>query len=209
VDDTQIAWLKADLAATSARMQAAGGTVNGECSEASPTFIVVYMHRPLYCSDADSSNCQGIEALYLQEKLEDLFVAHGVDLVLSGHMHNIERTVNVRAGVPDASGPVYVVNGAGGNREGVEDSWFNPAPVWSAYRGSVAGVGQLSILNATALHLQFFAQPTQPTEELTQRKLDGTTPTLVDEVFIRARDRRAATAAKMQEAREESLVAEM
>lgn len=82
------------------------------------------------------------------------------------------------AGVVDPSGPVYVVNGAGGNREGVSSNWITPTPAWSAMQGGVAGVGTLTVANASTLIWEFYRQNNGTAEV-----------TLIDQVALHARDR--------------------
>lgn len=56
---------------------------------------------------------------------------------------------------------------------------MQPAPEWVAYRGVVAGVGELTVLNATTIEWNFFAQNNDTAH----------TVTLVDSVTITARNR--------------------
>ena len=44
-------------------------------------------------------------------------VRHGVDLVLSGHVHSYERTHPLFKYRRDACGPIYITIGDGGNRQ--------------------------------------------------------------------------------------------
>jgi len=185
IGDQQLEWLTKDLEAASARRDAGaarrralGLDAPTVCSAAEPTFIVAYMHRPLYCTNVDSSNCQGSGATYLASRVEGLFKQHGVDLVFAGHLHDMERTHPVYAGVVDPTGPVYVVNGAGGNREGVSTNFITPTPAWSAMQGGVAGVGTLTVANASTLIWEFYRQNNGTTEV-----------TLIDQVALHARDR--------------------
>lgn len=98
IGDQQLEWLTKDLEATAARRdagaarrRAAGLSAPTECSALEPTFIVAYMHRPLYCTNRDSSNCQGQGATYLASRVEDLFHKHAVDIVFAGHLHDVVR----------------------------------------------------------------------------------------------------------------------
>jgi 3',5'-cyclic AMP phosphodiesterase CpdA len=55
-------------------------------------WIVVLGHRPLYCSGKGGfvgHDC-GVLAQYLRDKLEDIYVENGVDLVLQAHKHQVE-----------------------------------------------------------------------------------------------------------------------
>jgi len=185
IGDQQLEWLTKDLEAAAARRDAGaarrralGLDAPTVCSAAEPTFIVAYMHRPLYCTTVHSSNCQGSGATYLASRAEGLFKQHGVDLVFAGHLHDMERTHPVYAGVVDPTGPVYVVNGAGGNREGVSTNFITPTPAWSAMQGGVAGVGTLTVANASTLIWEFYRQNNGTTEV-----------TLTDQVALHACNR--------------------
>ena len=114
VSAANVAWLKEDLA-----LAAAGGA----------TWVITGGHRPLYCTNGGynggNKDCKGMSET-LRTQVEATFA--GVDLVLGSHMHGYERTRPIKAGAPlpgngtNAVGaPVYIVNGAGGNREGNED----------------------------------------------------------------------------------------
>jgi len=54
-----------------------------------------------------------------------------------------------RRGVRDDCGPVHIVIGDGGNREGLADSYDEPQPEWSAFREASYGSGTLDLLNTT------------------------------------------------------------
>lgn len=96
-------------------------------------WTVVAMHNPMYSVGkygADST--RNTIALALREQLQQLFVEHGVDLVLQGHDHAISRTFPIdQTGSPqaerfekingidysiDPSGVIYVMNGPAGNQ---------------------------------------------------------------------------------------------
>ncbi len=89
---------------------------------------VVYMHRPLYCSD-NKKHC-GEEAEKLREIFEEIFKIYKVDLVLAGHVHTYERLYPLYKGkvsesrisedkdvYNNPSDPVYMVCGSAGNPE--------------------------------------------------------------------------------------------
>lgn len=194
IDDAQIEWLKADLAAFAPRRAAAmaqraaepWGPAATQCTLSAPSFLIVYMHRPMYCSTGGKQGAQrcGQQAPYLRGLVEDIFVQFGVDLVYSGHVHasahspplvapvigrgrrkralarvaglrfapsmlkpclssllcsglffssfsvvrSYERTAPVVNGTADARGPVYLMNGSGGNREGETNTWNPDTP---------------------------------------------------------------------------------
>lgn len=87
-------------------------------------WTVVFGHRPLYCSNHGGQDVP--EGNYLLRALaEEAFITHGVDLVVQGHLHDYERSYPLRYGFATqhnysspTNAPIYVVNGAAGNREG-------------------------------------------------------------------------------------------
>lgn len=95
VDPQQIAWLTSDLEAFSVRRAAGRARIvlegdDGSCSYSAPTFLVVYMHRPMYCNlggHQDGVVICGEEGSYLRGLMEELFVSNGVDIVIMGHVH--------------------------------------------------------------------------------------------------------------------------
>jgi 3',5'-cyclic AMP phosphodiesterase CpdA len=64
------------------------------------TWRVAVLHHPLYSSGRHGSD------LVLREAVEELFVRHGVDLVISGHDHHYERSL-------PQQGVTYIVTGGG------------------------------------------------------------------------------------------------
>lgn len=76
-----------------------------------PRWRIVVMHHPPYTWGRHGP------ILPLQDEIVPLLESSGVDLVLSGHDHNYQRTAPMRGGVEAESGErgvVYVVTGAGG-----------------------------------------------------------------------------------------------
>eukprot|EP00326_Haptolina_ericina_P011307 CAMPEP_0181218922 /NCGR_PEP_ID=MMETSP1096-20121128/27968_1 /TAXON_ID=156174 ORGANISM="Chrysochromulina ericina, Strain CCMP281" /NCGR_SAMPLE_ID=MMETSP1096 /ASSEMBLY_ACC=CAM_ASM_000453 /LENGTH=227 /DNA_ID=CAMNT_0023311203 /DNA_START=33 /DNA_END=716 /DNA_ORIENTATION=- len=127
IDQRQREWLEADLAVVSARRATEG--VGG--------WTIVGGHRPLYCTNhggQDVPHGNGV----LRAAIEGSLLRHGTDLVLQAHEHGYERSYPTRNGQPSQTNysmptaPVYIVNGAGGNREANElppgDQPWSPAP---------------------------------------------------------------------------------
>lgn len=85
LDRTQLAWLAERLADSDARWK------------------IVLMHHPLY-----TSGRYGVHARLMRWRLEHLFVAHGVDVVFSGHEHIYERS-------HPQGGVVYFISGGAGS----------------------------------------------------------------------------------------------
>ena len=100
-------------------------------------FVIVYGHKPMY-----SSNSYHGSEVELRDALEELYVTHGVDLVIAGHDHFYERTWPVYSetvqdegkGMRFARGiaPIHMVIGMAG-RSAYEEL-DEPQPEWSAYR---------------------------------------------------------------------------
>ena len=109
-------------------------------------WIVVGIHKPLYCSDTRTNGGY-------RELLEPLMIDMDVDVLISGHIHAYERIhpVNnykvtvypIKNGNNDNNntddvyyskgfGPVYVTQGNSGAMQ--FESWDQPQPAWSAYR---------------------------------------------------------------------------
>ncbi|MGE0711769.1 MAG: metallophosphoesterase [Planctomycetota bacterium] len=81
-----------------------------ELAQNTKKWLIVFFHPPLYSAGQHGDNHA------LQQVLGPLFESYGVDLVLTGHDHDYERTkaikdYNQRAGYP---GLVHVVTGGGG-----------------------------------------------------------------------------------------------
>jgi 3',5'-cyclic AMP phosphodiesterase CpdA len=145
-------WLDAELARANAQRDAY-------------PWLVVYGHRPMYCSDRDSSDYSDCTAdtdlvrdgLLGRWGLEDLLYKYGVDLYLCGHEHSYERlwpvyqsrVYNGSLAFPytDPPAPVHIISGAAGNQE--QFDVFGPAADWSAFRSSTYGFGELTVYNAT------------------------------------------------------------
>eukprot|EP00658_Telonema_sp_P-2_P074168 TRINITY_DN63355_c0_g1_i2.p1 TRINITY_DN63355_c0_g1~~TRINITY_DN63355_c0_g1_i2.p1 ORF type:complete len:208 (+),score=16.34 TRINITY_DN63355_c0_g1_i2:160-783(+) len=148
-------------------------------------WLVVFMHRPLYCSNnidnpsptnEDYVDCVGGYAQAFRRRLEPLFESYGVDIVLQAHVHAYERLWPTRGGesvlsYQDPDRPVFVTSGAAGCHEGLESGWPTDPPSWSAYRAAVHGVGVLEIVNSTVLEWQYInATSQQPIDRFTLRR---------------------------------------
>lgn len=82
-----------------------------ELASSTNVWRVVAMHHPLYSSGLHGSNHEA------QARLQPLFTRHQVDLVLSGHDHDYERTIPI-------DGVTYVTSGGGCKPTDVGHSWF-------------------------------------------------------------------------------------
>ena len=149
----QAAWLAVDLAAV---------------DRAVTPWVIVVMHRPFYCSNANSwCGPDAWQANPVRLGLEEQFLAAGVDVVLAGHEHSVEFTYPAARGAavqldynrPRA--PVHVIAGSAGCNENHGDC-LNPmgpaAGNWSRTRlaGSPQqyGYSRFWAVNATSFHLE-------------------------------------------------------
>eukprot|EP00929_Paragymnodinium_shiwhaense_P111903 TRINITY_DN80179_c0_g1_i1.p1 TRINITY_DN80179_c0_g1~~TRINITY_DN80179_c0_g1_i1.p1 ORF type:complete len:409 (-),score=81.61 TRINITY_DN80179_c0_g1_i1:208-1434(-) len=145
--EAQVAFVEADLKKAAANRQ-------------SVPWIVVYGHKPLYCSTEDYYDCK-IGSIHLRTLFEDLFRKYGVDLYLTGHLHNYERTWPLFNGTVEAQSysnikdTVHVVIGSAGDDEGLTDRW-ETCPSWSVVReGKHVGYAELTFQNATTMDFRY------------------------------------------------------
>jgi len=129
-------------------------------------WLIVYSHRPFYCSVKWGWCKKKHETRKLFTKsLEKMMFRYNVDLYIAGHAHNYERTLPVYKGdvagtYDDPKGTVHITIGTAGNKEGPLHSWQN-TPVWSngpRYIGT--GFGTVNIINSTTLQWDFIGNPT-------------------------------------------------
>lgn len=147
--DEQVAFLRADLAKAASKAQ----------REKVP-WIVASGHRPLYCSTRDPYDC-GISSAHLRELFEPMFKEFGVDIYLTGHLHNYERTWPVFNGTVEKKSytnvkdTVHAVIGSAGDNEGLTDFW-EQCPDWSAFQeGKHVGYAELLFSNASVLTFSY------------------------------------------------------
>lgn len=149
----QYQWLKKDLQ----KARAAGAS-----------WIFVYGHRPLYCSDVDSLGDCTSDATLLREGwpgenngMDAILAEFNVDIYFTAHEHSYERTFPVSFGQIDLAQqnhtyvnpkyPVHIITGSAGCSEELE--WFDPVnfAAWSNVRSPTYGFGHLKIFNSTHL----------------------------------------------------------
>lgn len=164
ISDDQLAWVTQDLAMASKRKRA------GQLD-----WIVVGMHRPMYCSGG-SDQCDKFSE-YLRTRLEMLFQTNLVDLVFQAHVHAYERSTPVFQAqvMPPGAAPVYIVNGIAGCKEGNSGDYKTPGPAWrvkgySRQPGTSQGLfgfGILSLLNSTQMRFQLFTDESTILDDFT------------------------------------------
>jgi hypothetical protein len=147
----QYEWLQKDLASAKSR---------------GASWLIVYGHRPMYCSNIDDPPSCWNDTDKLKNGLNDTFgleeILHDfdVDIYLSGHQHSYERTFPVYQEGSEQqdnhtyvspSLPIHIITGNAGNQEDLD--WFGDmyAP-WSAVRSATYGYGHLVVYNKTTLY---------------------------------------------------------
>jgi len=156
----QYYWLKADL--KQANTPEARGV---------RPWIVLFGHRPMYCSNNDKDDCTKYQTMTRVGLpvvgwwgLEDLLYEYGVDLAVWAHEHSYERllpvyNMTVKPG-PDPTAPyinpqapVHIITGSAGCREKT-DNFIPSPPVWSVFRSNEYGFTLLKVANSTHLKLE-------------------------------------------------------
>eukprot|EP00475_Leptophrys_vorax_P014433 TRINITY_DN20779_c0_g2_i1.p1 TRINITY_DN20779_c0_g2~~TRINITY_DN20779_c0_g2_i1.p1 ORF type:complete len:627 (+),score=140.30 TRINITY_DN20779_c0_g2_i1:486-2366(+) len=131
-------------------------------------WVVVTGHRPLYTS-APNATDDALEAEHLKYELEDVFMNYKVDLVLTGHYHQYERTCPVYNGTCYGSGeaPVHVIVGTAGIEKENDwgASWFTP-PEWSLKRLAIFGYAQVEAHNSSALYFSLIDTESKDGDEV-------------------------------------------
>ncbi|XP_046967699.1 acid phosphatase type 7 isoform X1 [Vanessa cardui] len=131
-------------------------------------WIVLFGHRPMYCSNSDDIDCsveytrKGLPFLGLYS-LEPLLQRFGVDVVVWAHEHSYERTWplydqrvyngSLREPYRNPRAPVHIITGSAGCQEDTNKFKKHP-PAWSAFRSSDYGYTRLRAHNRTHLHLE-------------------------------------------------------
>ncbi|WKY10658.1 hypothetical protein Q1695_002766 [Nippostrongylus brasiliensis] len=163
-------WLKDDLKAANA-------------NRATTPWIITFQHRPFYCSNTNSVECQSFENKLIRTGwldmpgLEPLFLQYGVDMGFWGHEHSYERMYpiadrqfwNSTDAYNNPPAPVYVITGSAGCHSPYAQFSDNPWP-FSAARINDFGYSILTVANSTHLHM----------EQISIEKNDS----VVDEVWV-------------------------
>jgi acid phosphatase type 7 len=121
----QLAWADADLAATS-----------------QPWKVALY-HRSPYSAGGEHGSDLPVRAAFAP-----LFDKYNVQLSLSAHEHDYERTVPLRADVNDPTGTTYIVSGGGG-----APLYPSGTAAWTAFSTSVPHYVRGSVSDCV-LHLE-------------------------------------------------------
>ncbi|XP_022103392.1 acid phosphatase type 7-like [Acanthaster planci] len=127
-------------------------------------WIIVFGHRPMYCSNSNNDDCTH-KGSRVKDGLEELFFSQGVDVIVQGHEHSYERLWPVykeqvyAENYTNPKAPVHIIGGAAGCNDwygSCLDPILYPRGPWSAFRSwlpGLYGIGKLIIHNAT--HIQW------------------------------------------------------
>nr|BAN20525.1 purple acid phosphatase, putative [Riptortus pedestris] len=135
-------------------------------------WIIVYGHKPMYCSNVWMDDCAFKTAKvrvglpgkkWYEYGLEELFYNAGVDLEFWGHQHSYERLwpvydYQVKNGSTEnpntnPKGPIQITTGVAGSKYNVT-VFKEFKPEWSAVRSVEYGYSILEIHNRTHIHFQ-------------------------------------------------------
>lgn len=155
----QYKWLEADLA-----------EANKPENRQKQPWIIIFGHRPMYCSNDDNDDCTHHESLvrigipflhYLG--WEHLLQQYGVDLGIWAHEHSYERLWpvydrKVYNGSYDhpytnPGAPVHIVTGSAGCKE-KHDNFDHKVDDWSAFRSDDYGYTRMKVFNSTHLYVE-------------------------------------------------------
>jgi hypothetical protein len=159
IKDAQLQWFREEHASERA---------------ANATWHIAAFHRPMYCTTHSGKPQCGVFAEYLRKRAEKPFLDARIDLHISGHQHGYERMyptafnkrVNETYDAPGA--PVYIVSGAGGNREGMRTVSVDQE--WSAKGSEEQGFLSLTIVKSE-MGVQYIGVPKlNVIDEITIRK---------------------------------------
>ncbi|CAI5449103.1 unnamed protein product [Caenorhabditis angaria] len=133
-------------------------------------WLIVLLHRPLYCSTKSAKGCHDPQDIITREGnadfpgLEQVFIDNKVDVVFYGHKHTYERMWPMKHGIPikseDSSyiknpeAPVYILTGAAGchSHSGPDDSIAQP---FSIARLGNYGYTKFHLHNSTHISTHF------------------------------------------------------
>lgn len=131
-------------------------------------WIILFGHRPMYCSNNDHDDCTRVKCLTRvgmplihMYPMEVLLDKYGVDLAIWAHEHSYERlwpiynytVLNGSTAEPytNPRGPVHITTGSAGCRE-IHDHFIPAKPDWSAIRSIDYGYTRLTAHNKTHVY---------------------------------------------------------
>lgn len=156
----QYRWLEKDLA-----------EANKPENRQKQPWIVIYGHRPMYCSNDDNDDCTHHESLVRIGipilnifGMENLIYKYGVDVAIWAHEHSYERlwpvfnrkVFNGSYDKPytNPGAPVHIITGSAGCKER-HDNFDHKVDDWSAFRSDDYGYSRMKVYNSTHLYMEF------------------------------------------------------
>ena len=114
-------------------------------------WVVAAGHRPWYMAAKKKDLCD-----VCQQAFEQIFNDHGVDLILNGHQHNMQRQTPLAPnavidpnGLDNPKAPLYILTGAAGHFDGL-DTAHTPYPDYSRFvNDTLYGFSQVTFHNRT------------------------------------------------------------
>ena len=101
----------------------------------------------------DYYDCVIFGPTHLSPQIEPLLRQYKVDILVSGHLHNYERswpnfngTVTAKS-YSDPTAPISIIVGGSGDSEGLTYDFHFPIQEWSAYHAAELGYGRLLFLS--------------------------------------------------------------
>lgn len=155
----QYQWLERDLK-----------EANKAENRAQRPWIVLFGHRPMYCSNNDDDDCTHVESLVRVGMpllhwygMENLLNLYGVDLALWAHEHSYERLwpvynekiMNGSIDKPytNPRATVHLTTGSAGCSE-QHDNFKEASPPWTAFRSIEYGYTRMKVFNTTHLYME-------------------------------------------------------
>ncbi|KAI6186552.1 Purple acid phosphatase [Aphelenchoides besseyi] len=149
-------WLRNDLAKANANRD-------------KTPWLIAYQHRPFYCSNKNSFECNSFENTLIRkgfeemEGLEALYLDYNVDIGFAGHEHSYERLYPIadrrvynltRDPYHNSQAPVYVCSGSAGcHTPHASFQEETPTP-GSAFRSVDYGWTMMHVLNKTTIYIE-------------------------------------------------------
>lgn len=129
-------------------------------------WLVVFGHRPMYCSSKAKADACGPEADTLKKYLESWFKQYKVDLYVNGHVHNYQRTAPVYQGKVTSAydayassyvnpqSTIYVTTGGPGSDGTNSKVDYADAPNWLIAGEQNYSFSVMNVYNSTHLYWQ-------------------------------------------------------
>ena len=113
-------------------------------------WIIAYWHAPVYCTSGYDSDTL-VQSLAMRQNVAPLLESYGVDLVLNGHSHSLQRTYLLQQhyGLSSSFSPTNKVDGGDGRADGT-GTYLKPGRTGTVY--SVAPTGCGTLRNGTNTH---------------------------------------------------------